>query len=134
MSMFDRRHFLQGSAALGGALISGGIARTAGALAAPIEVPVVDRVVVREITDNQHNIFLKPLERPGLKVTRTGFPAIAQGKTLASEWGLALHIESTKGGEMRRNPFTGEMAAAKPKPASNNIRVRALKALKDMVQ
>jgi nucleoid DNA-binding protein len=42
--------------------------------------------------------------------------------------------KATKGGEMRRNPFTGEMAAAKPKPASNNVRVRALKALKDMVQ
>jgi nucleoid DNA-binding protein len=42
--------------------------------------------------------------------------------------------KATKGGEMRKNPFTGEMAPAKPKPASNNIRVRALKALKDMVQ
>jgi 7,8-dihydropterin-6-yl-methyl-4-(beta-D-ribofuranosyl)aminobenzene 5'-phosphate synthase len=102
MSDLDRRHFLQASAALGGALISSGVVRTAHAATARIEVPVLDRVVVREITDNQHNIFLKPLERPGLKVTRTGFPAIAQGKTLASEWGLALHIESTKGGEMRR--------------------------------
>jgi 7,8-dihydropterin-6-yl-methyl-4-(beta-D-ribofuranosyl)aminobenzene 5'-phosphate synthase len=63
---------------------------------------MVDRVVVREITDNQHNIFLKPLERPGLSVARTGFPAAVQGKTLESEWGLALHIESTKGGETRR--------------------------------
>ena len=42
--------------------------------------------------------------------------------------------KATKGGEMRRNPFTGEMVAAKPKPASNDVRVRALKALKDMVQ
>jgi DNA-binding protein HU-beta len=42
--------------------------------------------------------------------------------------------KATKGGEMKRNPFTGEMAPAKPKPASNNIKVRALKALKDMVQ
>src|SRR5437764_5014498 len=42
--------------------------------------------------------------------------------------------KATKGGEMKRNPFTGEMAPTKPKPASNNIKVRALKALKDMVQ
>ena len=63
---------------------------------------MVDRVVIREITDNQHNIFLKPLERPGLSVQRTGFPAAAQGKTLESEWGLALHIETARGSEERR--------------------------------
>jgi len=63
---------------------------------------VVDRVVIREITDNQHNIFLGPLERPGLSVQRTGFPGAAQGKTLESEWGLALHIETAKGSESRR--------------------------------
>ena len=33
---------------------------------------------------------------------RVGFPAAARGKTLESEWGLALHIESTRGGESRR--------------------------------
>ena len=100
MTALSRRRFLQGSAALGGAVVSSrvGLARAA----TRIEVPVVDRVVVREITDNQHNAALKPLERPGLTVQRTGFPAAAQGKTLASEWGLALHIESTRGGEQRR--------------------------------
>jgi 7,8-dihydropterin-6-yl-methyl-4-(beta-D-ribofuranosyl)aminobenzene 5'-phosphate synthase len=56
---------------------------------------VVDRVVIREITDNQHNIFLA-------QVQRTGFPAASRGKTLKSEWGLALYIESTKGSESRR--------------------------------
>jgi 7,8-dihydropterin-6-yl-methyl-4-(beta-D-ribofuranosyl)aminobenzene 5'-phosphate synthase len=100
MSDLDRRHFLQGSAALGGALISSGVARTAGATTARIEVPVIDRVVVREITDNQHNIFLKPLERPGLAVQRIGL--MPPDKTLESEWGLALYIESTRGAEMRR--------------------------------
>ena len=102
MSWLNRRHFLKTSAALGGALVSSRIGRSARAAPAHIDVPVVDRVVIREITDNQHNIFLKPLERPGLTVQRTGFPAAAQGKTLESEWGLALHIESTKGGEQRR--------------------------------
>jgi 7,8-dihydropterin-6-yl-methyl-4-(beta-D-ribofuranosyl)aminobenzene 5'-phosphate synthase len=89
--------------ALGGSLLACCAGRSARAAAAPrLEVPVVDRVVVREITDNQHNIFLKPLEQPGLTVQRTGFPAASQGKTLESEWGLALHIESTKGSESRR--------------------------------
>ena len=102
MSSLDRRRFLQVSAALGGALVSSGIGRPARAEPVRIDAPVVDRVVVREITDNQHSVALKPLERPGLTVQRIGFPAAAQGKTLESEWGLALHIESTRGGETRR--------------------------------
>ncbi len=102
MVSLDRRSFLQNSAALGGALVSLGLGRGARAAPALIEVPVVDRVVVREITDNQHNIALKPVARPGLAVERFGFPAAAQGKTLESEWGLALYIQSTKGSEDRR--------------------------------
>jgi 7,8-dihydropterin-6-yl-methyl-4-(beta-D-ribofuranosyl)aminobenzene 5'-phosphate synthase len=102
MSSLDRRRFLQASAALGGALVSSSIGRAARAAPALIDAPVVDRVVIREITDNSHNIFLGPLERPGLSVQRVGFPAAAQGKTLESEWGLALHVESTRGGESRR--------------------------------
>jgi nucleoid DNA-binding protein len=38
-----------------------------------------------------------------------------------------------KPARMVRNPATGEMMQAKPKPASVTVRVRALKALKDMV-
>jgi len=85
-----------------------------------IDAPVVDRVVVREITDNYHNVALGSLERPGLTVQRIGFPAAAQGKTLESEWGLALYIESTRGRESRRYlldfGFTPEVYA-------NNIRL-----------
>ncbi len=98
----NRRQFLKTSAALGGALVSSRIVRSARAATARIDAPVVDRLVIQEITDNSHNIFLGPLERPGLTVQRTGFPGAAQGKTLESEWGLALHIESTRGGESRR--------------------------------
>jgi hypothetical protein len=75
MHPWDRRRFLQGSAALGGSLLATGIGGTANAKALLDEVPVVDRIVIREITDNQHNIFLKPVTAPGLSVTRTGFPA-----------------------------------------------------------
>ena len=60
MHPWDRRRFLQGSAALGGSLLTG-IGGTANAKALLGEVPVVDRIVIREITDNQHNIFLKPV-------------------------------------------------------------------------
>jgi 7,8-dihydropterin-6-yl-methyl-4-(beta-D-ribofuranosyl)aminobenzene 5'-phosphate synthase len=102
MSSLDRRRFLQASAALGGALVSSGIGRAAQSAPVRIDAPIVDRVVIREITDNSNNIFLGPLERPGLTVQRPGFPGLARGKTLESEWGLALHIESTSGGEQRR--------------------------------
>src|SRR5229473_2414821 len=102
MSNLHRRRFLQNSAALGGTLLAARIGRPARAASARIDVPAVDRVVIREITDNAHDVFLKPLERPGLTVQRTGFPGAAQGKTLESEWGLALHIEATKGSEARR--------------------------------
>lgn len=103
MSSVDRRQFLQGSAALGGALLAGGVPqnRSAGAVAVHIDAPVVDRVVVQEITDGAHDIFLKGAELPGLAVQRTGYNG-AEGRTLHSEWGLALHLESEKGGETRR--------------------------------
>jgi 7,8-dihydropterin-6-yl-methyl-4-(beta-D-ribofuranosyl)aminobenzene 5'-phosphate synthase len=102
MSRLNRRRFLQNSAALGGTLLASGVGRPARAATPRIDAPVLDRVVIREITDNSHNIFLGALERPGLTVQRTGFPGAAQGKTLESEWGLALHIETTKGSESRR--------------------------------
>ena len=38
-----------------------------------------------------------------------------------------------KGGQKRINPFTGEEMITKPKPASQQIKIRPLKALKDMV-
>jgi 7,8-dihydropterin-6-yl-methyl-4-(beta-D-ribofuranosyl)aminobenzene 5'-phosphate synthase len=102
MSLLNRRRFLKTTAALGSALVFSRTGRSARAAPTRIDAPVVDRVIVREITDNSHNIFLKPLERPGLTVQRVGFPAAAEGKTLESEWGLALHIETTRGAESRR--------------------------------
>ena len=38
-----------------------------------------------------------------------------------------------KGGQKKINPFTGEEMITKPKPASQQIKIRPLKALKDMV-
>src|SRR5215469_11030277 len=102
MVSLNRRRFLKTSAALGGALVSSRLGRAARAAPARIDAPVVDRLVIREITDNSHDIFLGPLERPGLMVQRTGFPGAPKGKTLQSEWGLALHLETTRGNESRR--------------------------------
>ena len=100
----DRRRFLQRSALVGGSLLTGGIPldRSANAAAVRIDAPVVDELTVREITDSAHDIFLKGAEAPGLVVRRTGFPEAPQGRTLQSEWGLALYLESRKDKESRR--------------------------------
>ncbi len=37
------------------------------------------------------------------------------------------------GGKLVRNPFTGEMIKQKARPASRTVRVRPLKAIKDML-
>jgi 7,8-dihydropterin-6-yl-methyl-4-(beta-D-ribofuranosyl)aminobenzene 5'-phosphate synthase len=101
---FDRRSFLRHSCLFGGTLLTCSIPLDQSGRAAPVRIdaPAVDELTVREITDNQHDIFLRPQEAPGLTVRRMGFPEAPQGKTLESEWGLALHLESRKGEESRR--------------------------------
>ena len=103
-SAFDRRHFLQRSVALGGTLLAGNVPLHRSAEAAPIhlDAPVVDQVVVQEITDGTHDIFLRGAELPGLSVQRVGPAAFApQGRTLSSEWGLAFAHRIAQG---RRDP------------------------------
>ncbi|HEX4597522.1 MAG TPA: MBL fold metallo-hydrolase [Burkholderiaceae bacterium] len=100
----DRRRFLQHSCCLGGSLLAAGIPFSRPVHGAPVRIdaPIIDELTVREITDNSHDIFLRPSETPGLTVRRTGFPQAPQGRTLESEWGLALALESHKGQASRR--------------------------------
>lgn len=100
----NRRRFLRHTAAIGGSFLTCSFPLDRSANAAPvrIEAPIVDEITIREIVDNTHDIFLRGAEAPGLAVSRTGTPDAPQGKTLESEWGLALHIESRKGQEKRR--------------------------------
>jgi 7,8-dihydropterin-6-yl-methyl-4-(beta-D-ribofuranosyl)aminobenzene 5'-phosphate synthase len=100
--MLDRRRFLQRSALVGGSLLAGSIPLDQSAASVRIDAPVIDELTVREITDSAHDIFLQGAELPGLLVRRTGFPEAPQGKTLESEWGLALYLESHKQKESRR--------------------------------
>ena len=89
---------------LGGSFLACSVPLDRSVNAAPlgIDAPAIDQLTVREIIDNFHNIVLSGVKVPGLAVSRIGFPEAAQGNTLASEWGLALHIESRKGVEARR--------------------------------
>src|ERR1700732_5323073 len=94
----DRRGFLQRSAMLGGSLLTCSIPLDRShASSVRIDVPVVDEIIVEEITDNTHDVYLRGAQTPGLAISRVGFPRAPQGKTLESEWGLALHIQSRKG-------------------------------------
>jgi 7,8-dihydropterin-6-yl-methyl-4-(beta-D-ribofuranosyl)aminobenzene 5'-phosphate synthase len=98
--LIDRRRLLSGATALLTCSIP--LDRSSQAAPVGIEAPVIDTLVVREITDNAHDVSLRSEKHSGLSVQRTGFPQVEQGKTLESEWGLALHIESRKGQEARR--------------------------------
>jgi 7,8-dihydropterin-6-yl-methyl-4-(beta-D-ribofuranosyl)aminobenzene 5'-phosphate synthase len=101
MPRFNRRHFMQGSAAFGGSLLTSSIGGPSQAATDRIDAPVVERLVIQEVTDGAHDIFLRGVELSGLAVKRTGYNQV-QGRTLHSEWGLALHLESQKTGETRR--------------------------------
>ena len=100
---FNRRRFLQQSGIFGSSLLTCSIPfdRSARAAPAKINIQAVDQLIIRQVTDGSHDIFLNDAEYSGLTVGRTG-PLGSVGKTLESEWGLALHLESKKGQETRR--------------------------------
>jgi 7,8-dihydropterin-6-yl-methyl-4-(beta-D-ribofuranosyl)aminobenzene 5'-phosphate synthase len=94
-----RRNFLKASAAFAGAAAGGfGCIATAGA--APIEVPVVDKLSVRMLVDVNNNFFLRPATLNGVSLV----PATRSKdytKALHSEFGLSLYLESARAGETR---------------------------------
>jgi nucleoid DNA-binding protein len=73
------------------------------------------------VCDALTDVMVKSVKRHGtfnhlglLKLTLVKKPAIA-------------------GGKLVKNPFTGEMVKQKPRAASRSVRVRPLKAIKDML-
>ncbi|WP_088284380.1 MBL fold metallo-hydrolase [Ideonella sp. A 288] len=75
------------------------------ALASPAAVPVVDKLAVRVVTDSYHHAFEPPRTQGPVLVQRLGFavaPRTPPKRTLQNEWGLALHLESTRGAETRQ--------------------------------
>lgn len=69
------------------------------------EVPIVDRLALRIVTDNIVMQFVPTEERDGLKIVRrTGSntaPDRPPRTALNGEWGLAMHAESRRGDETR---------------------------------
>jgi 7,8-dihydropterin-6-yl-methyl-4-(beta-D-ribofuranosyl)aminobenzene 5'-phosphate synthase len=88
--------------AMVGAMTAAG--KTAPAKTLRGEVPVVDQVAVRVVTDNIVIQFIPNEKRDGLSIERKSgntVPDKPPRTILNGEWGLALHAESARGGETR---------------------------------
>jgi len=104
---FSRRQLLAlaGGSATGlfkGALFAG--LSTARAQPLSGAVPEVDRVAVRVVTDSYHHAF-EPSRKIGpVDVQRTGTSLSKGGppRVLQNEWGLSLHLESSRGADTRQ--------------------------------
>lgn len=80
-------------------------ARTATAPKLGREVPEVDRLAVRMVTDNVVIQFVPAETRNGIAVERRSAgntrPDVPPRTALNGEWGLAMHTQSQRGGEER---------------------------------
>jgi 7,8-dihydropterin-6-yl-methyl-4-(beta-D-ribofuranosyl)aminobenzene 5'-phosphate synthase len=86
-----RRDFLKASAAMAAASAAGGFTCVEFASAAPIEVPVVDKLSIRVLVDSTHNLFLRPGKVNGVSVQPTpisaGFPNV-----IHTQWGFRTQV------------------------------------------
>lgn len=81
-----------------------GSSRTAQAQALGSQVPEVDRLAVRIVTDSHGVNFVPSEKRDGLAIERAGSnltPDAPPRTNLHGEWGLAMHAESQRGNEVR---------------------------------
>lgn len=104
-----RRRLLRAGSGSLAALAAGGLFGGRVAVASPVDkpadVPVVDRVAIRVVTDSYHHAFEPPRTLGSLQVQRLGFavaPRTPPRRTLQNEWGLSLHVESARGDETRQ--------------------------------
>jgi 7,8-dihydropterin-6-yl-methyl-4-(beta-D-ribofuranosyl)aminobenzene 5'-phosphate synthase len=97
-----RREFVLGSAALAGTSVASVLPFPKAALAARIEVPVVDKLTMRVLVDSSHDVFLRPVQVNGVVHQPTG---LLRGKDLPrvlhNQWGLSLFLESQRVTEQR---------------------------------
>lgn len=93
-----RRQFMLGSTA---ALTLAGISRgTFGQPAGAIRAPVVDSLVVQIVTDSSYDTP-RTMTHKLVKVRRKPFTVAPNLKTLHSEWGLAMTLQSRIGADTR---------------------------------
>ena len=83
-SIVRRREFLAGSAALAGAAIGGGYTCVEVTSAAPIEVPVIEKLSIRVLVDSTHNLFLRPA------IVNAGMPSVRSMMSCRTLAGMGL--------------------------------------------
>ncbi len=98
MPDFNRRDALKMSAGFAAAA-AGGFSCIELSKAAPIEVPVIDKLSVRVIVDSSSDIFFKPAQVAGVR-TEAGRSSNSL-RPLHSEWGLSLYLEPQLGDTRR---------------------------------
>src|ERR1700731_270388 len=72
--IMQRREFLKLGAVAGGTVLLGGTGRFGSLLAAPKEIPSVDRLVVTNLVDNVYDVYAKGGRIGNLTVTRNTLP------------------------------------------------------------
>src|SRR5258706_5636076 len=98
-----RREFLKLGAVTGGTILLGGTGRFRSLLAAPKEIPTIDRLVMTNLVDNIYDIFAKGGKLGSLTVTRNTLPfPYGSDVALLSEHGLAYHLQSFRGAEEKQ--------------------------------
>src|ERR1700678_1208412 len=113
-----RREFLKLGAVAGGMVLLGGAGRFGSLLAAPKEIPTVDRLVMTNLVDNIYDIFAKDGKIGNIAVTRSRlvYPYGSE-VALLSEHGLAFHLQSFRGAEEKQ--FLLDFALT-PRALNNN--------------
>ena len=98
-----RRGFLRSASATGSLLVCQTVLGPA-ARSAPLHIdpPIVDSLTIQVVLDTNHDIFISGAQPPGIGVKRVRSPAAFNGRTLESQWGLSLHLTSTRGAETKR--------------------------------
>src|SRR5260221_474465 len=98
-----RREILKLGAIAGGTILLGGTGRFRSLLAAPKEIPTIDRLVITNLVDNVYDIFAKGGKLGDVTVTRNTLPfPYGSDVALLSEHGLAYHLESFRGAEEKQ--------------------------------
>ena len=126
----ERRRLLAAMGAGGLGLAGGVFSNVRVASAQPLKgaPPEVDRLSVRVVTDSYHHLFEPSGKFGEITVQRYRRPPSSDmPRTLQNEWGLSLHLESTRGTETRQIlvdfGFTGDTL-------NNNLRELGVDAAK----
>lgn len=124
----DRRELVcGGGAALFGGLLAGLLGGTSPAVAEKLtgEVPELDRVAVRLLIDSYQFAVAPGRKADGLDIQHFGWGIgnHPPGRTLISEFGLSMHVESQRGAEIRNTLVDFGFT---PEALNNNIELVGL--------